>query len=226
MVRGVLIVIATTVVLLSVVVGAVAVGLHRIAAAQREADRAWQAPKPAAPTTAAATYPAEADDSQHAPPVSTSLVLWAKDANVHGSVHLTDTKVYRNHASDAAEEQRIEKRRRLAGVQVTGYLAGWKTAEDIAEWPIEVPKAGAYEIDVTYACPKYGEGAEFLIRVADKDLPFRSEGNRETTSFRVVTLGTMDLPAGKATLSVRPAGKLAGSKTLLNLRSVQVIPAS
>ena len=227
MLRGILILGATTLALIALVVGTVAVGLHRLAATQKATDAAWQAreattpPPPTTFSTVPSTIPAV--DAQ-----PDSVWLWASDAMLQGNVKLMDKKsAARNsaHGRDGPPQKQLA-RSRLAGKQVSAYLTGWKSNEDAARWDFDVPRTGDYEVDITYACPAWAAGGQFHVLVGDKELQFQTEATRNENNFRVLTLGTINLPVGKRTLSVKLSDSKRGVKTGLNLRCVQIVRAS
>ncbi|MDB5290372.1 MAG: atsA 46 [Phycisphaerales bacterium] len=163
-----------------------------------------------------------------------SVVLWASEAVLHGRVRFFDRDAARNKArlneiqNAQGDRQNARKPRRemMAGHPVTSYIGGWQDPADSAEWTVELPKAGEYEIDLTYAFPKPAQSGDFVVKVADQSLPFRPEQTRGPQGFRMSTVGRMTLPAGKWTLTLRAVDRLAGDRPSMSVRSVQVIPAS
>ncbi|HET6248590.1 MAG TPA: hypothetical protein VFE47_12890 [Tepidisphaeraceae bacterium] len=229
MLRGLLIVLITLVVLIATVVGVVRAGLYRLAIAQRAANASWH-PEPKVSPTPPTTAPAlVAADVQEPIPTFESIDLWAKDATLHGGVQVMDARTGRAHTVEPPKEGRAllrwQQRQAMSGRAITTYLSGFRTADDYAEWPIAIPKPGDYEIDLTYACPKWEEGGHFTVRVGDKELPLAIEATRYETAFRVVPIGKLTLPAGNATLTLRAAPASVKSPCFMNMRSIEIIPA-
>ncbi|MDB5304300.1 MAG: putative glycosyl hydrolase [Phycisphaerales bacterium] len=233
MLRGLLVVVATAVGLIVVVVGVVGLGLHRLSSAQKASDQAWQPPAKMVAQADATPAPPVAESERPPEPRPLSIMLWAGEAIAHGRVHFIDR--------DKARQARVEevrdiegdrrnarklRREMMAGHPVTSFLAGWQDSDDWAEWTIELPKAGEYEIDLTYAFPKVAQSGEFIVKIADQSLTFRPELTRGQQSFRMSTVGRLTLPAGKSTLTLRAVDRLTGDRPSMSVRSVQVIPAS
>ncbi|HZL33805.1 MAG TPA: hypothetical protein VFC78_00760 [Tepidisphaeraceae bacterium] len=226
MIRGLLLVLGMSAALLAVVVATVAIGLHRIARAQKAQDAAWTPanPAPAAPRAGA---PANAVKNDPVVPQPDLIDLWAGDAQLRGNIRLNDVAAPRVHGVSRPNPR--SKKKRMSQIPdtppVTAYITGWRESEDAAVWTLNLPRAGEYEIDLTYACPKWQEGGEFVLSIGGKDLSIQTEGTRGEASFRAAALGKLTLPAGKGSLTVHPAGTLKGSRGM-NLRSVEVIATS
>ncbi len=233
MFRGVLMIVLTLIALLGALAGVIDLGLKRIDAAKKAADAAWHAPTPVAalaPTTGPSALPTDhAYDDLPPKPEVASIELWAKDAILHGDVQLADS-ITEHHKVEPPprndrEVQRRKTRLAMGGRPVLAYLSNFKGPGDCAEWAVELPKAGNYEIDLTYACPKWKEGGKFILRLGEKELKWTTEATRHNTNFRVITVGTLTLPAGKTRLMLRPAEIGTHDREFINLRSVQIIPA-
>ncbi|HWE04190.1 MAG TPA: hypothetical protein VG326_17420 [Tepidisphaeraceae bacterium] len=231
MFRGLLILTSTVVAVIAMLIGVVGFGLHKIAASEKEADAAWRPPDAgvATATTHPSVEPVMASDAQ-APAVqeNASIELWAKEATLHGDVQLVDKKVAARGEvpRDERAAKRLKMRGEMGGHPVMTYLSGFNRADDYAEWIVELPKAGEYEIDMTYASPTWNAGGHFVLAIADKELRCEAQSTRYETNFRVVTLGKLLLPAGKTTLTVRPAERTSNERLVMNVRNIHVIPAS
>ena len=53
------------------------------------------------------------------------------------------------------------------------YFLNWKNAEDYISWDVEVGKAGLYEVELWYACPKKDLGAEIKLSFERNSLSFK-----------------------------------------------------
>ena len=153
----------------------------------------------------------------------------AKDAENEAKARTPEAAARLHNANLAREKQmaeRLRMRDAMGAHAPTFYLSGFHDPDDYVEWAVLVPKAGEYEIDMIYACPSWNGGGQFIIRLADQELPIKIQATRRPSAFRVVTLGTLKLPAGKSTLTLRPADNNSNNQFLINLRNVQIIPAS
>jgi arylsulfatase A-like enzyme len=110
------------------------------------------------------------------------------------------------------------------------YFTNWTKEEDYLSWDVEVGKAGTYEVELWYACPKKDVGAvielSFLgqllkAKIVDPyDPPMR--GMKEDRSprnesyvkdFKPMKMGKMKLPAGKGELKLQ-ASEIPGGQAL------------
>jgi len=84
-------------------------------------------------------------------------------------------------------------------------IDGWGEPGDAARWKIDVHRAGTYEVRVSYGAAPASAGSRFRIAVGDRALEGTVEATVTPDVFIRRTVGTLDLPAGPATLVVRPA---------------------
>jgi hypothetical protein len=221
---------ATAFGLIAVVVGVVGLGLHRLSATQYASDSAWQPPAKATPATDPAPAIAASDAQQPPDPRPLSIMLWAGDAVPHGHVHLVDRKKddKNNRSLDPANfgNPRRARHEMMAGHPITNYLAGWQDSDDAAEWTLDLPKAGDYEIDLTYSCPQGTPAGEFILKIADKELAYSPQPTRGPQGFRMATAGKLPLPAGKSTLTLHASPRSSSDRPWVSLRSVQIIPTA
>jgi putative heme-binding domain-containing protein len=100
-------------------------------------------------------------------------------------------------------------------------LGYWKSANDRAEWELEVAKAGDYEVTLEYACPPAG-GGTFVLESGGERLtgPVESTGSWERYSSRPI--GTIRFAVGKQTVVVRAEG--APREALFDLKAVRLKP--
>jgi hypothetical protein len=124
--------------------------------------------------------------------------LLAKDAQVHGE---------KMHYESAPQKN---------------TLGFWTRPEDWASWDFELPKAGRYEIEVQQGCGNAG-GAEVNVEVGGQTLHFTVVGTGHFQNFIQRTIGTVELPAGKQTLAVKPQSKPGNA--VMDLRRVVLRPA-
>ncbi|MCA9192284.1 MAG: arylsulfatase [Planctomycetales bacterium] len=121
------------------------------------------------------------------------------------------------------------------------YFTNWTSTDDRMTWPVEILKPGRYAVEMYYACPEEDLGAEILLSIGDNRLSQvvsvahnpPALGNehdrvpRHTESlvkdFKPMALGTIELPSGKAELTLRATkipGKQAAEMRLLMFRRV------
>jgi len=156
----------------------------------------------AAPATAPATPPRIQDNS--APPQSPSQPT-------DGSILLTSATA-RIHGYKIRRTGRTEP-----------IITGWSDSQEYVEWPTACPKAGRYEVEVTYSCAPHA-GGEFAIHAGSSFARAKTENTGDWQSFTTVKLGTLDVINDNTTLSLRPTGEIRHA--LMNLKSIRLIPAS
>lgn len=89
------------------------------------------------------------------------------------------------------------------------YITNWTEPDAAVEWTVTVPQAGTYGITLDYSCP-YGGGGRFVVSVDGRDLlpgevfPTRpSRSSRYSSSSSTVELGSVRLPAGVFSFTIR-----------------------
>jgi arylsulfatase A-like enzyme len=129
--------------------------------------------------------------------------------------------------------------KRSAAAPNCSFFTGWAKPEDRMTWDIEVHAAGRYEAILHYTCPK-GEVGSVVELSLDKakwegtiaeahDPPLRGKEHDRVTragesyvkDFRPLSLGMVELPAGKGTLTLR-ATKVAGGQ-VADVRAVELV---
>jgi hypothetical protein len=119
------------------------------------------------------------------------------------------------------------------------FFTRWTKLEDRMTWAVEVNAAGRYEAIVHYTCPKADVGSKIELTL-DKarwsgtvgvahDPPLRGKeqdrvprrGESYVKDFRPLSLGSVDVPAGKATLTLR-ATSVAGAR-VADVRAVELV---
>lgn len=109
---------------------------------------------------------------------------------------------------------------RLEGTDApnVGY---WTDPKEYVEWFVQPKEAGAFRVELSYAC-EAGYGGEYTLAAGEENLKGRSEPTGGWSAYRTVPLGTIRLPAGKTSLTLRPTGSF--QKALMNLRSIRLTP--
>lgn len=154
------------------------------------------------PATAPATQPTIQDHSTPpqvpSQPTDGSILLASAAARIHGY------KIRRAGRTDP-------------------IITGWSDSQEYVEWPRACPKAGRYEVEVTYSCAPHA-GGEFAIHAGSSFARAKTENTGDWQSFTTVKLGTLDVINDNTTLSLRPTGEIRHA--LMNLKSVRLIPVS
>jgi len=98
-------------------------------------------------------------------------------------------------------------------------LGWWSSADDFVVWTINVPKAGVYTFNWTYACEPSSAGRSLVVDAVGKSLTRRVEATESWDDYRSQSLGELELPAGEVRVTLKPAARplpaLADVKSLL-----------
>jgi hypothetical protein len=104
-----------------------------------------------------------------------------------------------------------------------GILGYWTSADDAAEWSIDVPAAGRYRVRINFACDTDCAGNPFLLTVGDTGrLVGRVPATGTWYDQRDLEFGEIDLDAGVQQVTLRPTESLRGA--LFDLRAVTLQP--
>ena len=97
----------------------------------------------------------------------------------------------------------------------------WTNPADSVSWSFKVDRPGKFKLSAEIAAEAAGK---FEIIVGDQTVAGTAPATKDYTKFKRANLsGTVDLPAGMVTLTVRP---VAAGWQPMNLRSVQLAPAA
>ena len=94
--------------------------------------------------------------------------------------------------------------------------------DDWAEWTVEVPAAGRYEVDILQGCGNGSGGAEVEFTVGGTAFTVKVVETGHFQHFIRRSLGTVTLPAGKHTVTVKP--KTKPGPAVMDLREVRLVP--
>jgi len=83
-------------------------------------------------------------------------------------------------------------------------IENWSEPGDAVRWKIDVVHSGKYEVTLTYGCPPGEGGSRFRISAGNAHLDAAVERTAGREVYRPVVAGTIDLPAGPATLEMKP----------------------
>lgn len=105
-----------------------------------------------------------------------------------------------------------------------GVLGDWHTAEDRAVWSLEIPRRGAYEVYLDWACAAHTAGNTFLLEVHSGRLTGKVDPTGQGWGrYRRKKIGRLQLEAGLQSLVLQSAGEIRG-QALLDLRSIKLVP--
>lgn len=128
------------------------------------------------------------------------------------------------------------KVKRSSGAPNCSYFVNWTDLSDRITWDVEVHTAGRYEVTIHYTCKQGDEGSTIELShgtskaigkvspawdpplIKDQDVIARPQGESWLKEFRPLQLGTIDLQAGRALLTLR-ATEIKGSE-VIHVRSV------
>ncbi len=99
-------------------------------------------------------------------------------------------------------------------------LAPWRIDTDVAEWLIQVPESGAYEVLVTLAADEASAGDAYVIESANTSVKGVVQSTGGYESFKEQSAGTIQLKAGVQSLLMRPEGAL--KQELADVRAVRL----
>ena len=129
--------------------------------------------------------------------------------------------------------------RRSAPAPNCSFFTRWTRPEGCMTWEVEVHTAGRYEAVLHYTCPKADVGSVVELSLgqakwvgtvaAAHDPPLRGRerdrvprrGESYVKDFRPLSLGVVELPAGRATLALR-AAKVAGAQ-VADVRAIELV---
>jgi alpha-L-fucosidase len=124
-----------------------------------------------------------------------SLVLQASEATLHGNI------IYESQAPH-------------------DNIGAWENPDDWAEWTFNVAKPGKFDVSAEVAAL---EKASFEVSAGDKKVRGNANATGDWTKFRLVKLGTLDLPfAGKATVTIHA---VKDGWQPLNIKAVRLKPS-
>ncbi|NLX22157.1 MAG: sulfatase-like hydrolase/transferase [Phycisphaerae bacterium] len=103
-------------------------------------------------------------------------------------------------------------------------IIDWRKADEGLAWSIDVTRPGGYEVILQYACPPHEAGSLVRVSVGDAALDTVIEATAAQDVYRPVTIGTLTLAAGPATLEMRPVAVAGGELMRLNRVWLRRVP--
>ena len=98
-------------------------------------------------------------------------------------------------------------------------LGGWTNPKDTTTWKLSKVKKGKYNLAMSYGSTNPGVG--FTITAGDKSIAAKTTHTGGIKNYKQFDLGTITLPAGAVTLSIKP-DKFTGA--IMNYRKIKLTP--
>lgn len=99
-------------------------------------------------------------------------------------------------------------------------LAPWRIATDVAEWTIQIPADGDYEVLVTLAADEASAGDSYVVEAETASLQATVKATGGYETFAEQSAGAFKLKAGVQKLLMRPEGAL--KQELADVRAVRL----
>lgn len=112
--------------------------------------------------------------------------------------------------------------RKLAYRPALDVLAPWIVEEDIAEWQVEVPAAGNYQLSVTLAADANSAGDFYVVETQGSQTRTQVPDTGGYQNFKDQPSGQIALRAGLNRLILRPDGALI--QELADIRGLRLVP--
>ncbi len=100
-------------------------------------------------------------------------------------------------------------------------IMDWSHRADGLEWTAQVPAAGLYDVEMTYACDRTDGGGVFTMRAGRGGLSASVRPTLGWEDYQTAYIGKLYLSQGPTSLYLRPVYMLPGGR-LMNLRSVSL----
>ena len=101
-------------------------------------------------------------------------------------------------------------------------IVDWTSLDDCVEWQFQLDASGVYEVEAELAVADEEAGSEYEITVEEQVLSATTIGTGGPAQWKMLRIGSLNLPAGTHTLSVR-ARKIQ-KRTLMNLSHIVLLP--
>ncbi len=98
----------------------------------------------------------------------------------------------------------------------------WTSTEATISWPVRVATPGKFKVTVNYNTAEKTAHGAYVLSVADQQLSGHVTATENVSIFRTDDLGTITLPAGEFTLTVKPTD--LGGESLMRLRQLELTP--
>ncbi len=104
-------------------------------------------------------------------------------------------------------------------------IGAWSDAGTSVVWPLRVPVAGAYSVELTYSAEPTSANNTFLLTIGTSSLSGKVLPTGGVEKFDTAALGRMQLQPGEYNLEIRPRA-IAPNSTLMQLHAVTLVPIS
>jgi hypothetical protein len=116
---------------------------------------------------------------------------------------------------------------RLVGKEL-GFMPEWDALgfwrdSDHAEWEVEVPKAGTYDVAIEWSVGEQNAGHPFVLESGENKLEGKIESTKRWDVYRIAKVGQIKLDEGTQWVKFKPNGNFKGA--LMDLREVRLTPA-
>ena len=101
-------------------------------------------------------------------------------------------------------------------------LGFWQSEDDRAEWTIQVPETGTYEVIMNYACDNGTAGNAFALSLGARQIKGEVVGTGTWDDYREARLGQVQLQKGSQRVVFRSFGPV--DNCLIDLRSLAIRP--
>jgi hypothetical protein len=132
------------------------------------------------------------------PAADGTLLLHARDVSVHGTTVRYEPAPNKN---------------------TVGY---WSKKDDWISWDFQIERPGKYIVTILQGCGSGSGGSEVQFAVGDQQLKVTVQDTGGFQNFVARTIGTIELPAGKLELTVKPITK--PGQAVMDLRSITLKP--
>ena len=105
-----------------------------------------------------------------------------------------------------------------------GNLGFWNRESDYAEWLVNVPHSGTYEVVMEYACDNGSAGASFSLEIGDQQLTGKVAGTGTWDDYQTIRIDAATLEAGAQYVALRPSA--APGSYLLDLKALHLRPVA
>ncbi|MFB3825961.1 MAG: alpha-L-fucosidase [Bryobacteraceae bacterium] len=102
------------------------------------------------------------------------------------------------------------------------FLTNWTRREDVPTWIVDVPRAGRYQVSISYAAENRGGGAAFTVQSGTAQVQGKVAGTGGNWVFKSHPVGEIALAAGRQTVQVK-ADMRPGAEAM-NLEKLVLTP--
>lgn len=101
-------------------------------------------------------------------------------------------------------------------------LGYWRKKGDYAEWLIDVPNSGKFQVELNFACQEEDAGGQFRVQFGEnKQVQSKVKSTETWSDYLQKELAVIKLDAGKQRISIH---SLKDQGPLMKLRSIKLVP--